>query len=179
MIVLIINGAPRSGKDTFIDILTMENPGRVIRYSSIDWIKQQALDLGWDGIKDAKGRQFLSDLKNACTNYADIPFKKVTERILSSCNRYSQEAGTVYFCTCVREPEEIVKLKIWCNENKIPCHPILVRRKVAEQKALDKGFISSGDVQFINYPYPWVIYNDESLEDFTKEIKQLMEKVSA
>ena len=179
MIVLIINGAPRSGKDTFIDILTMENPGRVIRYSSIDWIKQQALDLGWDGIKDAKGRQFLSDLKNACTNYADTPFKKITERILSSCNRYSQEAGIVYFCTCVREPEEIYKLKIWCNENKIPCHPILVRRKVAEQKALDKGFISSGDVQFINYPYPWVIYNDGSLEDFTKEIKQLMEKVSA
>ena len=179
MIVFIINGAPRSGKDTFINILTGENLGKVIRYSSIDWIKQQALNLGWDGIKDAKGRQFLSDLKNACTNYADIPFKKITERILSSCNRYSQEAGTVYFCTCVREPEEISKIVRWCNENKIPCHPILVRRKVAEQKALDKGFISSGDVQFINYPYPWVIYNDGSLEDFTKEIKQLMEKVSA
>ena len=65
------------------------------------------------------------------------------------------------------------------NENKIPCHPILVRRKVAEQKALDKGFISSGDVQFINYPYPWVIYNDGSIEDFINETKQLMEKVSA
>lgn len=179
MIVLIINGAPRSGKDTFINTLTWENHGKVIRCSSIDWIKQQALNLGWNGIKDAKGRQFLSDLKNACTNYADIPFKKITERILSSCNRYSWEAGTVYFCTCVREPEEIYKLKIWCNENKILCHPILVRRKVAEQAALDKGFISRGDIQFINYDYPWVIYNDGSLEDFTKEIKQLMEKVSA
>ena len=179
MIVLIINGAPRSGKDTFINILTGENPGKVIRYSSIDWIKQQALNLGWDGIKDAKGRQFLSDLKNACTNYADIPFKKITERILSSRNRYSQEAGTVYFCTCVREPEEISKLKIWCNENKIPCHPILVRRKVAEQAALDKGFISRGDIQFINYDYPWVIYNDGSFKDFIEKIKQLMEKVTA
>ncbi len=179
MIVLIINGAPRSGKDTFINTLTWENSGKVIRCSSIDWIKQQALNLGWDGIKDAKGRQFLSDLKNACTNYADIPFKKITERILSSCNRYSWEAGTVYFCTCVREPEEIHKIKIWCDENKIPCHPVLIRRKKAEQKALDEGFISSGDIQFLNYPYAHTIYNDGSIENFINETKQLMEKVSA
>lgn len=179
MIVLIINGAPRSGKDTFINILTGENPGKVIRYSSIDWIKQQALNLGWDGIKDAKGRQFLSDLKNACTNYADIPFKKITERILSSYNRYSQEAGTVYFCTCVREPEEISKIVRWCNENKIPCHPVLIRRKEAEQKALDKGFISSGDIRFMEYSYPWFIYNDGSLEEFITMIKELNERMSA
>ena len=179
MIVLIINGAPRSGKDTFINTLTMENPGKVIRYSSIDWIKQQAINLGWDGIKDAKGRQFLSDLKNACTNYADIPFKKITERILSSRNRYSQEAGTVYFCTCVREPEEIYKLKIWCNENKIPCHSILIRRKKAEQKALDEEFTSSGDTRFLDYSYTRVLWNDGSLDEFILKSKQLMEKVSA
>ena len=179
MIVLIINGAPRSGKDTFINTLTWEKPGKVIRYSSIDWIKQQALNLGWDGIKDAKGRQFLSDLKNACTNYADIPFKKITERILSSRNRYSQEAGTVYFCTCVREPEEIYKLKIWCNENKIPCHPVLIRRKKAEQKALDEGFTSSGDTRFLDYSYTRVLWNDGSLDEFILKSKQLMEKVSA
>ena len=179
MIVLIINGAPRSGKDTFINTLTWEKPGKVIRYSSIDWIKQQALNWGWDGIKDAKGRQFLSDLKNACTNYADIPFKKITERILSSCNRYSWEAGTVYFCTCVREPEEIHKIVAWCNEFRIPCHPVLIRRKEVEQEAIDKGFTSSGDIQFMEYPYPWVIYNDGSIEEFINETKQLMEKVSA
>ena len=156
----------------------MENPGRVIRYSSIDWIKQQALDLGWDGIKNAKGRQFLSDLKNACTNYADIPFKKITERNLSSCNRYAYEAGAVYFCTCVREPEEIHKLTAWCNEFRIPCHSVLIRRKEAEQKAIDRGFINSGDIHFREYPYHWVIYNNGSLENFIKEIKQLMEKES-
>lgn len=179
MIVLIINGAPRSGKDTFINILTGENPGKVIRYSSIDWIKQQALNLGWDGIKDAKGRQFLSDLKNACTNYADIPFKKITGHILTSYNRYLWKADAVYFCTCVREPEETNKIVKWCDENKIPCHPILVRRKKAEQKALDEGFISRGDIQYLLYDYPWVIYNNGSIEEFINETKQLMEKVSA
>ena len=135
--------------------------------------------MGWDGIKDAKGRQFLSDLKNACTNYADIPFVKITERILSSRNRYSQEAGTVYFCTCVREPEEIYKLKIWCNENKIPCHSILIRRKKAEQKALDEEFTSSGDTRFLDYSYTRVLWNDGSLDEFILKSKQLMEKVSA
>lgn len=179
MIVLIINGAPRSGKDTFISTLTWKNLGKIIRYSSIDWIKQQALKLGWDGIKDAKGRQFLSDLKNACTNYADIPFKKITERILSSYNRYSQEAGTVYFCTCVREPEEISKIVRWCNENKIPCHSILIRRKKAEQKALDEEFTSSGDTRFLDYSYTRVLWNDGSLDEFILKSKQLMEKVSA
>ena len=179
MIVLIINGAPRSGKDTFINTLTWENSGKVIRCSSIDWIKQQALNLGWDGIKDAKGRQFLSDLKNACINYADIPFKKITEVLFSACNRYAQEAGTVYFCTCVREPEEISKIVRWCNENKIPCHPVLIRRKKAEQKALDEGFISSGDTHFLAYFYTQILWNDGSFEDFIKETKQLMIRISA
>ena len=179
MIVLIINGAPRSGKDTFINTLTWEKPGKVIRYSSIDWIKQQALNLGWDGIKDAKGRQFLSDLKNACTNYADIPFKKIIGHILSSYNRYLWKADAVYFCTCVREPEETSKIVKWCDENKIPCHPILVRRKKAEQKALDEEFTSSGDTRFLDYSYTRVLWNDGSLDEFILKSKQLMEKVSA
>ena len=63
MIVLIVNGAPQAGKTTFNEMLKDMADGEVKIYSSIDYVKMIAFTLGWDGIKDDKGRKLLSDLK--------------------------------------------------------------------------------------------------------------------
>ena len=151
MIVLIINGAPQVGKDEFIKILSKHNKERVVSVSSIDWIKKQAQWLGWDGVKDKKGRQFLSDLKDVSTKYNDGPFKQIIKP-LKVYKDFPQSAPK-YFCTCIREPKEITKLRNWCTERKIECYAVWIRRKVAEQKALDENFLSLGDTQFAEYNY--------------------------
>lgn len=177
MIVFIINGAPRVGKDTFIELLQEITKENVVPYSSIDWVKEKAKNLGWDGVKDTKGRQFLSDIKDACTEYADIPFQKIVA-LLSVYNCFPS-AAPEYFCTNIREPEEIFKLNIWCMQEGIPCCSVWIRRREAEQKALDTGFISNGDTQFMDYDYDWVIHNDGSKEDFRISIEQGLKEVSA
>lgn len=180
MIVLIINGAPRTGKDTFIKLLQKINKERVIAYSSIDWVKHMAHLMGWDGEKDTKGRQFLSDIKDACTDYADIPFKKIIKTIKA---HYEFTAITPkYCCVNIRETLEIQKLVAWCTKENIPCHTVWIRNKKAEQKALDSYFISNGDTQYMDHNYDLVINNDGTLMDFEIEIEikiNTLEKVAA
>ena len=115
-----------------IKLLQKINKKRVIAYSSIDWVKHMALLLGWDGEKDTKGRQFLSDIKAACTKYADIPFKKITKTIKVYYEVYA--ITPKYCCVNIRETSEIQKLVGWCAKANIPCHTVWIRNKKAEIK---------------------------------------------
>ena len=68
MKIIVINGTGGAGKDTFVDVLKSKSYVKdyfIYNYSTIDRIKTIAEQCGWDGKKDEKGRQLLSDLKDA------------------------------------------------------------------------------------------------------------------
>lgn len=73
--VIVINGMGGVGKSTFVSLCHEIDP-MVIETSTVDFVKEIALQAGWDGIKDEAGRRFLSDLKDAMERYKDIPNKK-------------------------------------------------------------------------------------------------------
>ena len=102
--VIIINGYPRSGKDTFIkycDHILHHRCQSSTIISSIDEIERIAHELGWDGKKDSKGRAFLADLKALSIGYYNFPFNFMKEKIV--------KCKTDYMFINVREPEEIKK----------------------------------------------------------------------
>ena len=76
-----INGAPRSGKDTFVDICHLLLGDRCFNVSSVDFVKHLATECGWNGEKNLKNRKFLSDLKDLLTQWEDVPYKKIVEAI--------------------------------------------------------------------------------------------------
>lgn len=80
--VIVINGMGGVGKSTFISLCHEIDP-RVVETSTVDFVKQIALQAGWNGIKDQKGRRLLSDIKDALEKYGDIPNKKIDEFIKS------------------------------------------------------------------------------------------------
>lgn len=80
--VIVINGMGGVGKSTFIS-LCHEIDLKVIETSTVDFVKEIALQAGWDGVKDQKGRRLLSDIKDALERYDDIPNKKIDEFIQS------------------------------------------------------------------------------------------------
>lgn len=173
MIVLIINGAPRVGKDTFINLLSKITEKEIVAYSSIDWVKNTARQIfGWDGTKDTKSRQMLSDLKDLATKWDDIPFRCICTRI-----GLSLKASIDYFCTNIREPSEIQKLCDWCKTKGIPCYSIWIRRKEAEQKALDNHFFSRGDTQFTEFNYDFIIENQTTIDTFCNNILQVIQNI--
>lgn len=99
---VIINGCGGVGKDEFIKKCRLFNDN-IVNMSTVEYVKKIALQCGWDGKKDDKGRRLLSDLKDALTRYNNIPVQHILE---SLCN-YD---NSIIFIHC-REPDEIKFLK--------------------------------------------------------------------
>jgi len=98
--VIIINGLPQSGKDTFVNLCG--NYAKVVNFSSVDFVKDVAEYAGWDGKKTDKSRLFLSELKRLMAYLDDIPYKKVKEAV-----RDFRKSDNELLFVHIREPEEI------------------------------------------------------------------------
>ena len=174
--VVVINGAGTSGKDTFIDKFSevCYEAGREFlpyRFSSVDTIKTSAKLIGWDGVKDDKGRRLLSDLKDAMTRYNDAPFKymenkvHVYERLCKENNTH----GFLFFH--IREPQEIQKMV-----EKFNAVSLLV---VRDSVFLD-NFTNHADKNVYDYDYDYQVFNNGTLDDLKNSarefFKYLLEK---
>lgn len=158
--VFIINGSGGTGKDTFCNCVANLTKTKVV--SSIDIVKERALMLGWDGVKDEKGRKFLSDLKNALTDYNDEPFKYM--------KRWVNIIDDNMFCFLhIREPEEIERAKKEFNAK-----TILVKRPSVKQITSNMA-----DANVFNYDYDIIINNDETLEELNDKAYFFVEDVKS
>ena len=161
--VVVINGRSGVGKDSLIEFASQELNCRNV--SSVDKVKDLALDAGWDGVKDERGRQLLIDLKKALVDYNDLP----TKYIIEEYNSFKKSSDDILFVH-IREPEEIRKL-----ENYIPCVTLLITRKSAEKYNL------SQEDTVTKFKYDHIFENDkpikESGAEFVKWLKEKIEKI--
>ena len=110
--------------------------------------------------KKPENRRFLSDLKDLLTNWNDVPFKKIQDRVRVR----AASAGAVdwiLFVDC-REPAEIQKLKEHLNAT-----TVLIRRPKIENNETS----NHADSGVFDYEYDLNIYNEYGLE----ELKMLAE----
>lgn len=159
--VFIINGYPRSGKDTFVNILNKYR--KTYRYSSIDRVKELAREFGWDGVKDEKGRKLLADLKKALVEYGDLPLQYMIEEY--DC--WLINSRFEFFCLFIREQEEIEKAKKLFNAETIFIENNRIQNIISNNA--DKNITTSG--------YDYYISNNGTLEDFEKEIARFVEEI--
>lgn len=111
--IFIINGAAGSGKDTFVDSLSivtkdMIDTGGVENFSSVEVIKELAKKVGWDGSKRESDRKFLSDLKQLCKEYNDLPFKS----LIHTVSNFYKSINNEFLFLHIREREEIDRAKM-------------------------------------------------------------------
>ena len=164
-IVIIINGAGGVGKDTICRVF--RGHSLVLVYSSIQPIKRIAYEIGWNGEKTDKARKMLSDLKDICTEYNDLPFKYMAEKLEGTKN--DEDLDFVIFH--IREPQEIDKFKRYVIEQGYTCKTLLIRSKRAQQSY---GNHADDDVE--NYPYDMVYQNDGTLENLDRDFMAFWEK---
>lgn len=109
--VIIINGAPQSGKDTFVQLFKKicATAYDVFNLSSIDNINKIVMDhLGWDGTtKDKMYRNLIYQMKQFAIRNGDLPTKNLIERVYDIHKKINK--NTFVFCH-IREKEEIYKL---------------------------------------------------------------------
>lgn len=165
MKVFIINGAPRTGKDSFVHFCqekyTCQN------YSTIDQIKDVAKLLGWDGTKTPESRHMLSDLKDLSTKYFDGPLNLTIRELL-----HAKWLGTIqFFFIHAREPEEIERFKeIISKELGLICKTILVKRVNSEE------ITNHADAEVEQYNYDITLYNNGSLEEWKNTAHNFIER---
>ena len=154
----IINGFPRSGKNTFVDLFAeVAGDIKVNDISSVDKVKEAALLLGWDGEKNLKGRKFLSDLKDLSSSQYEGPLL------------YCLQAGTMHDPLSIpyvsfyhlREPLEIDTLKQTLINRGYRCKTIILRREGVEKNEQS----NHADSEVLNYSYDLEINNNGTLED--------------
>lgn len=157
MKIIVINGFPQSGKDTFVQ-LCQKKLLWCLNVSTVDFVKEIATRCGWDGEKTPRNREFLSNLKDLLTDWDDVPYKKVEEAIRSfhatiEMYDFSPDEALV-FIHC-REPQEIKKL---CE--RLNAESLLIRRAAVE----DFNQSNHADEGVLNYNYDYVISNNSTIE---------------
>ena len=154
--IFIINGSGGSGKDTFVSLVRecmeegLNQNNLVDNFSSVDKVKEIAKIIGWDGKKTEKDRKFLSDLKLLCTEYNNMPFKSMQEKV----EEFKNDDAEFLFLH-IREPEEIEKAKKAFN-----AETILIIRDNIEQITSNMAEKNVRD-----YNYDIVIYNNGTLKE--------------
>ena len=165
MKLVIINGAPRSGKDTFAEICCQIIGDNCKNISTIDCVKEVAMFCGWDGVtKDGNTRKFLSNLKDILTEWNDLPYRRTLARLEDFYTQSTDKENLLVFVHS-REPEDIKRYK-----NEANAVSLLIRRPSVENQETT----NHADADVFNYDYDYTIYNDKDIVDLIKKAKNFI-----
>ena len=157
MKVFIINGYGGSGKTSFEKMVMTHSKGQGHITSMVEIVKHYAEQMGWEGTKEDKDRKFLSDLKLALAEWADIPMQYVISRV----QLFKELSNTTYCFIDAREPADITRLKELLDKD-FDVRTVLVDRNISREY----GNIADDGV--MNYRYDTTIMNTGTLKDLEK-----------
>ena len=166
----IINGRPRSGKDTFVNFCLEELGAFGKLISTVDFVKKIATECGWDGTKDLKNRKFLSDLKDLLTNWGDVPYKKTLQEIdmfKFDLNCWNVSDKGMVFIMC-REPKEIERF-----ERELNAKSLLIRRASVEFEQQS----NHADSEVLNHKYDYIIENNDTIDELKEKAKEFLKNL--
>lgn len=159
--IFILNGSGGVGKDTFVDLVSHYIP--TIHFSSVTKVKEIARAIGWDGGKTEKDRKFLSDLKLLCTEYNNMPFNSMNEKVSEFINSNAE-----FLFLDIREPNEIEIAKQAFN-----AETILIKRNSVKHITSNMA-----DCNVYNYQYDRIIENNGSIDDLDIAAKMFVNNVT-
>lgn len=155
MKIVVVNGYGGSGKDTFENFVKDYGTAKgyqIYKTSMIEFVKEEAEKLGWQGGKTLADRRFLSDLKDSLTRWNDSPFQAVKHTI-QKCEDWNVDLLFID----AREAEDIIRLKA--------AYSNVTTLLVLRQKISSRPFGNHADDGVLDYQYDWVVENNGSLED--------------
>lgn len=182
--VVIINGKPQSGKDTFCKYAQGycddDESANTLIISSVDPLKKMLTQLGWDGTKTDKIRDMLMDMKQLWVQDQDGPTMFLFNNILEFHKACTGEDNIVF--VHIREPEEIKKLVnalTGFESMGIDVISLLVIRKGGEDTPNQPAETRrSDDEALINsYKYDVTINNDEDLIKLQELAAEFVDKL--
>lgn len=182
--VVIINGKPQSGKDTFCKYAQGycddDESANTLIISSVDPLKEMLTQLGWDGTKTDKIRDMLMDMKQLWVQNQDGPTMFLFNNILEFHKACTGEDNIVF--VHIREPEEIKKLVnalTGFESMGIDVISLLVIRGGGEDTPNQPAETRRSDDEALinNYEYDVTINNDEDLIKLQELAAEFVDKL--
>lgn len=170
MKIIVVNGQPRVGKDTFVKFCLDELGAWGEQCSTVDFVKKIATECGWDGTKTPENRKFLSDLKDLLTNWGDVPYQQVMrakEIWEFSFTQFDIKTDDCFFFVYCREPQEIQKFV-----DRVGAETILIRRESVENQEQS----NHADAEVFNFNYDCVIENNGDLKELKDKAKKFLKE---
>lgn len=170
--IFVINGLPRSGKDTFVDEFNCVynkcvQIAYVHNYSLVSIIKKIAKQCGWDGQKDDKSRKFLSDLKDLTDEYNNLCLNSTIKEIEEFLKNEEEMNANSFLFIHARDPKDI---EFICN--KYNAKSILVRRTGNEIINSGSEYSNHADCNVYDYSYDYEVCNPgDTIENYDNNIK--------
>lgn len=167
--IFIINGSGGVGKDTFVELVSVELNDLLKRFhtvenfSSVDKVKEIAREIGWNGKKSEKDRKFLSDLKILTSEYCDMPFDSMKRKV----SEFIKDEESILLFLHIREPEEITRAVKEFSAKTI----LIVRNSVKHITS------NMADGNVFNYNYDFVINNSGTKEELNSKAKEFIQEV--
>ena len=153
------NGYPRSGKDSFcqfcLECVKQKNDTGDI-YSTITTCMKVAKIMGWGGDKDRISRAMLSELKDVYTKYFDGTFYEMVSLIQVSQELPIDKYNIIF--AMIREPDEIRKIKAYCDNNNIFFQSLLLTHRG------ERNHTSHSDKNVENFDYDTTLANGDSIK---------------
>jgi len=163
-LVIVINGPGGVGKDTICDIVGRHY--RTKNVSSITPIKEIAASGGWNPAdKSLPARKLLSDLKQAFTEYNDLP----TAYLLDEYEKFLKGDAEIIFMH-IREGSEISKLL-----SKIPGDAITLLILRSRDAKYNYGNPSDDLVEAFDYDYTY--FNEKPLEELEDDFMAFFREI--
>lgn len=167
--IFIINGSGGVGKDTFVEFVSIELNDilkrfhTVINFSSVDRVKEIAREIGWSGKKTEKDRKFLSDLKLLTSEYCDMPFISMKNKV----NEFMKDDESKFLFLHIRESKEIARAV-----KEFKAKTVLVVRNTVKHITSNMA-----DENVFNYNYDFIIDNSGSKEELNNKAKKFVQEV--
>lgn len=167
--IFIINGSGGVGKDTFVELVSTELNDilkkfhTVINFSSVDKVKEIAREIGWNDKKSEKDRKFLSDLKILTSEYCDMPFESMKNKV----TEFMKDEESKFLFLHIREPEEIARAV-----KEFSAKTVLVIRNSVKHITSN---MADGNV--FNYNYDFIIDNNGTKEELNSKAKDFVQEV--
>lgn len=180
--VIILNGRPTAGKDTFVGLVKkfcdIFDYAWVSHISSVNPIKEFLTDrLGWDGKKDDATRKLLADIKqywDSRGGYTSVSY--CIDEVLKHINAEATKKDDKIIFVDIREPYNIDKIVNALDALKdvynIKTYTVFIDRP---QVAVDHGNTSDDNVE--NFVYDAVIFNNSTINEFEKLAHEFVENL--
>ena len=167
--IFVLNGSPRSGKDTLTDFFS--EYGLVHHFSYVDAVRDMLKSMHIDfSRKTDKDRQLMESICNALEKYDDVPMKRLCSSVRYAIDvenwRNLGHSNNGFIFVDIRKPDNIERFK---KE-----FPETITLYVEDGK--DVNNVTESDASVKDYKYDYCIKNTGTLPEFEQAVSEFIKE---